>query len=195
MHTDIDTFGCVGHTIKLRSGRYFDFDDPRPEQFEFADIAGGLAKECRYTNQTPGDKHYSVAEHCLWCLEVAVKEGMPREVQAAVLMHDAAEAFTGDINKPLKVLLGEAFKVIERRIEACIAETYGLDFSNPFIKQVDRAMLIVERHQMWPADGVEWHGEREAPKFASLPGRLFYLEPSFAESYFTYEAIKLGIIE
>jgi hypothetical protein len=43
--------GCVGSTIQLRSGLYFNLKDPKPEQFTLADMsaayrsfAGLLAK-------------------------------------------------------------------------------------------------------------------------------------------------------
>lgn len=191
MSTDLDTFGCLGSLIPLRGGGYFDLANPRPEQFTLAHVARGLAGECRYTNQTP--YHYSVAEHSLWCLEVAIAERQPIEVQRAVLMHDAAEFGTGDISKPLKVLLGSAFRAIEQPIEDCIAAKWQLDFSHPFIKQVDRAMLMVERRLMWQPDGVEWHGERDAPSFTSLPKRLTFMSAATAESLFTFEAKQLGI--
>ncbi len=37
-------FGCVGNTIRLRSGRYFDLSDPQEDQFTLEDIAGGLRR-------------------------------------------------------------------------------------------------------------------------------------------------------
>ena len=105
--TDQDkAFGCVRNTIRLRSGIYFDLADPKPEQIEITDIAGALSKICRFGGHCY--RFYSVAEHCYHCSMVA--EASP----LALLLHDAAEAFTGDIVKPLKIMLPE-FAAIERR--------------------------------------------------------------------------------
>ncbi len=54
------TFGCGANTIKLRSGKYLDLKDPQPDQFDFEDIAGALAKICRFGAQC--NEFYSVAE-------------------------------------------------------------------------------------------------------------------------------------
>src|SRR5581483_7354063 len=111
-------FGCINNTIRLRSGRYLDLADPRPDQFAFADIAGGLSKICRFGGQI--NHFYSVAEHCWHCCKLAGADGQCLETQVAVLMHDAAEAFCGDVVKPLKIMLPE-YAEIERRVEAAIA--------------------------------------------------------------------------
>lgn len=96
-------FGCVGNTIRLRSGLYLNLADPRPEQFTFGDIAGALSKICRFGGQI--ERLYSVAEHCVHCCDLARREGQNLDTQAAALMHDAAEAFCGDVVKPLKIML------------------------------------------------------------------------------------------
>lgn len=189
MSTPTDTFGCVGNTIKLRSGRYFDFANPRPEQFTIGDIASGLAKCCRFGGQAP--RFYSVAEHSMLCCALAKQEGRTIGELRAVLMHDAAEAFTGDIVKPLKIMLLD-FGAIEARVEEAIAYKWGLDFTSPVIKSIDRSMLIFERNQLWPeGDGVEWEGERETivPPFRSLQ----CMDYRAAEVAFTRMANELGI--
>ena len=101
--TPSTAFGCVNNTMRLRSGCYFDLADPKPEHFRFADIAGALAKTCRFGGQI--EHFYSVAEHSVHCAAQGESDGLPLGTQAALLMHDAAEAFTGDIIKPLKIML------------------------------------------------------------------------------------------
>lgn len=46
-----NTFGCVANSIRLRSGRYLDLADPKPDQFTLDDIAGALSKICRFGGQ------------------------------------------------------------------------------------------------------------------------------------------------
>lgn len=191
MGTPNDPFGCVKNTIRVRSGRHFDLLDPRPDQFTLADIAGGLSKMCRFGGQI--DRFYSVAEHSFLCAEQARRDGASVEVQAACLMHDAAEAFIGDVVKPLKIMLPQ-YHEVERRVEVCIVRKYGLGGTGdwPPVKEIDRAMLIAERRALFTADEVVWTGEKLVRRldvvFRCLP-------PSLAESWFLAAAERLGVTE
>lgn len=182
-------FGCVNNTIRLRSGKYFDLANPRPDQFDFADIAGALSKICRFGSQC--ESFYSVAEHLVNCRRVAASDKLSRDAQLAVLMHDATEAFVGDMVKPLKMML-PAYAIIEARVEAAIAEKFGIDFRTHanVIKEIDRAMLIAERRRLFSPDKVAWTGEHSVRKL-SVDFRLW--RPSDAEMYFEQEAQSLGV--
>lgn len=182
-------FGCVANTIRLRSGRYFDFLDPQPDQFTLGDIAGALSKICRFGGQV--SRFYSVAEHCMQCAFVADCDGLPVDTQIACLMHDAAEAFTGDIVKPLKIMLPE-FKEIEQRVEAVIAEKFCIDFHSnaALVREIDHAMLIHERRRLFSRDSVTWHGENEVRRLHTAVNGL---EPEDAERLFVSRAAMLGI--
>lgn len=105
--TNLNTaaFGCVKNTIRVRSGLYFDLLDPQPDQFTLSDIAGALSKICRFGGQI--DYFYSVAEHSVHCFDQADRDGASPAVCRLALFHDAAEAFIGDVVKPLKVMLPE----------------------------------------------------------------------------------------
>lgn len=151
-------FGCVGNTIRLRSGCYFDLSNPHEDQFTIKDIAGALSKICRFGGQI--DCFYSVAEHSYWCATQAIYDGLTEFEVAAVLMHDAAEAFVGDIVKPLKMMLPE-FSAIEDRVERVIEGKFGVDFRayKSQIRKIDHEMLIAERRSMFSADDVQWAGE------------------------------------
>lgn len=159
-------FGCYRNTIRLRSGSYFDLANPRSADFTFSDIAGALSKICRFGGQINAS-FYSVSEHLFHCCNQAQKDGLPLDTQRALLMHDAAEAFVGDVVKPLKVMLPD-YKEIERRVEAAIAEKFLIDFERESysIDKIDREMLIAERHAMFSADDVTWTGERDVRRIA-----------------------------
>lgn len=186
---DKTAFGCVNNTIRTRSGRYFDLANPKPEQFTFADISGALSKLCRFGGHLIG--MYSVAEHSVHCAAIAQADGLAEAAQRAVLLHDAAEAFTGDIVKPLKIMLSE-FPAIERRIEACIAAKFGVDFDAwaDVVREIDRAMLIAERRILFPADGVTWTGEESVRR---LSVELHRWPHWTAEYMFIGAAATLGI--
>lgn len=184
-----NTFACVGNTIRLRSGLYFDLADPHPAQFTFADIAGALSKICRFGGQI--NEFYSVAEHSFHCCELAQRDGQNLDTQIAVLMHDAAEAFIGDCVKPLKIMLPD-YAEVERRIENVIAEKYLIDFDreSACIREIDRAVLIAERNALFCRDKVSWVGE-ESVRRVALDVELWL--PDQAEATFTSMAKKIGI--
>jgi len=182
-------FGCVGNTIKLRSGLYLDLANPTAEQFTFSDIAGALSKICRFGGQV--SRWYSVAEHSCHCACVASKRQLPFEVRRAALMHDAAEAFVGDVVKPLKIMLAE-YSEIESRLERVIAAKFEVDFEThaEAIKDIDKVMLISERRKMIKPDGVAWQGEEHVQP---LDVNFGYWSPTYAESQFTGAARLFGI--
>lgn len=187
-----EAFGVVGSTIRLRSGRYLDLLDPRPDQFTFLDIAGGLAKICRFGGQI--DCYYSVAEHSYHCAHQAQLDRHSTEVQQAALLHDAAEAFIGDVVKPLKMILGEPYAEIERRMEGAISQKFNVDFAahKATIREIDHAMLIHERLNLFSADNCEWVGQREVRKVDSRIV-LHCWDATHSEGIFTQTARWLGI--
>lgn len=184
-----NAFGCVKNTIRLRSGSYFDLLEPRPDQFTLADIAGALSKICRFGGQI--EKFYSVAEHSLHCAEQGRLDGLPLDTQAALLLHDAAEAFIGDVVKPLKIMLAE-YAEIETRVEAVIAEKFTIDFRREkySVSKIDHEMLIAERKALFSADDVEWCGEKEVRQIE--PWLECWL-PEQAEAQFLKAAKMIGI--
>jgi len=174
-----NTFGCVNNTIKLASGGYIDLTNPQPADIHFYDIANALANICRFGGQI--EEFYSVAEHSYLATRIAEEDGQPVECCRAVLLHDAAEAYLGDVVKPLKLLLPE-YANLEKRMEAVIATAFNIDFDrwSTEIREIDQAMLIAERKAFFKADGVEWTGERDVrivqPKFiGEAPKGAFWM--------------------
>jgi 5'-deoxynucleotidase YfbR-like HD superfamily hydrolase len=79
-------------------------------------------------------------------------------------MHDAAEAYLGDMPHPLKHRspLGAAFKAAEDHLEQAIRDRFAIKPDVPEIKSADRALLATERRAFsaetwhWPElEGVE----------------------------------------
>jgi hypothetical protein len=183
------SFGCAGNTIRLRSGQYLDLADPRPEQIALADIAGGLSKICRFGGQV--SRFYSVAEHSVLCAIQAEEDGLPIAVQRAALLHDAAEAFCGDMVKPLKIMI-PAYQVVEKAVMGAIRERFGLTDPDAWepVEEIDRSMLMVERRALFTPDRVQWTGES---KVRRLTQEVLCLSPCDAESDFMHYADRLGL--
>ncbi len=109
------------------------------------DIAHALSYICRANGHFSG--FYSVAQHCLSCVEEAVAREHPRHIQLACLLHDASEAFISDITRPVKLELPE-YREIEKRLQAVIYRRYGLDPDDgemlAAVREIDDAMLYHE---------------------------------------------------
>lgn len=109
--------------------RFFDFANPEEFEYDIGEIAHALSNICRYTGHVHG--FYSVAEH-----SVLASYLVPEKYALEALLHDASEAFCGDVSKPLKAMLPE-YKVIEDRVQTAIAKNFSLQY--PFPEEVHKA--------------------------------------------------------
>jgi hypothetical protein len=186
-----DTFGCMSNTIKVAAGHYVDLANPDPITIDLTSIAAALGKICRFGGQCP--RFYSVAEHCVHAARLAYECGESEEAVKAVLLHDAAEAYIGDMVKPLKIMLSQ-YSEVEQRIERAIQKRFGVDFAthHEAIKTYDRAIFKAEKVAMWPTDAEIW------PGFDNIEDRdvaLEYWGPGEAECEYRNVARLLGLFE
>lgn len=188
------TFGCVSNAIRLRSGRYLDLKDPKPDQFAFSDIAGALSKICRFGAQSI--KFYSVAEHSVHCYQRSFALGGSAPANKVALLHDASEAFLGDVVKPLKNMLLN-YERIEAKVERVIFDKYGIpafgrqNVMDEHVKPIDRDMVIWEKRFLFDTSGEPlWEGEAFVPP-CPIEFQCYGYED--AEFWFTYCAEQAGI--
>lgn len=131
--------------MALASGRQFWPLDPRAEEIHIDDIAHALSNICRYGGHA--SQFYSVAEHSFY-----VSNFVPAELALTGLLHDAAEAYLGDIPRPLKgqpVMAG--WREAETRLEAAIAERFGIELPMPAaVKDIDNRIIIDEWAALMP---------------------------------------------
>ncbi|MGE4536305.1 MAG: hypothetical protein AB7D37_04435 [Desulfovibrio sp.] len=134
--------------IQTYSGRRFDLLEPDPKSVSFRDIAHALANSCRFNGHS--DKFYSVAEH-----SIIMSHMVPPEMAKWALFHDAAEAYAGDMVRPLKELLPE-FSNIENRIASAIAKRFKLGMYPKELHVFDLRMLATEARELMLEPPVPW---------------------------------------
>ena len=136
--------------IILQSAREFDLLKPRADLITTLDIAHALSLICRFNGHC--NRHYSVAQHSLLVADIVQSQGHSPEIQLQALLHDAAEAYVGDMVSPLKRLLWEAngyFDEIEERVWRAICERFDLEPALPdCIHTADMIALATERREL-----------------------------------------------
>ena len=165
----------TGLFVSTYSGRQFYPLAPQAAQIEIGDIAHGLAYQCRFNGQT---RHfYSVAQHSLMVMSL-----VPEKFRFSALLHDAAEAYLGDMVKPLKNLFPE-FSVIEARVMEIIGHRFGLDLTHldPSIKQADLIALATEKRDLMPHSVETWLYLRD---IEPLPAPIQAMSPQHAKIAF-----------
>lgn len=150
----------IGQWMQTISGKQFWPLDPRPEDFDIEDIAHALSNVCRFGGHTKF--FYTVAEHC-----VHVSKVCDPEHALEGLLHDATEAYIGDMVRPLKRSLPE-YKVIENRIAEALARRFGLTYPWPHsVKKADEGVLMAEQRALLAPPPEPWTFEDHAPPLPS----------------------------
>lgn len=149
--------------IVTRSGKEFDLLDPQPDMIEIQDIAHSLSRIERFNGHTIGNKTVNVALHSLM-VAYDVHPGL----RMSGLLHDAHEAYIGDISTPVKKMLGHELKNMEYRIQAAIAEkfNYDMELGAYEIKKSDIRVLRYERDNFMKPGVRPWGGGIEDVKAA-----------------------------
>ncbi len=148
------------NTITMQSGRRFDLLNPQPGDVDIRDIAFHLARIFRFG----GGTDYTVAQHC-----VVVSMHCPSPYRLQGLLHDAAEAYYGDLTRPLKYMPGmEAYRNAEKRGNEAVFARFGIAPEIPsVVKDIDEALLMTERNTFLKNDPGPW--DREVPPLP-VPG-------------------------
>lgn len=106
-------------TFQAASGCMVNLVNPTIQQIRIDDISHALGNLCRFGGHT--SPFYSVAQHS--CLVAALA---PPHLKLAALLHDASEAYLGDVIKPLKHLLGHTYTALEDEFMQVIGDKFGI---------------------------------------------------------------------
>lgn len=140
----------MGSWTQTYTGRQFWPMDPRADEIHIADIAHALSQLCRYNGHTL--THYSVAEHC-----VHLSYAVSAEAALWALLHDATEAYVGDMVRPLKRHMPK-YSAVEDHLMTVIAECFGLPGQRPpdEVSMADTRIIIDEKEALMGPGPADW---------------------------------------
>lgn len=164
--------------IETVSGNLVNPTNPDFNSIDIHDIAWALSRIPRFAGHTITAIPYNVAQHSIYVSEL-VEAIVKGEVETDLLLdnsyyrdnvdlclkallHDAHEAYTGDIPSPIKRIpeLRETLKLIEMRLDHAISTSFGLDETTDseknLIKYADKLAQAIESYQFMPSRGLNW---------------------------------------
>lgn len=159
--------------ILTANGTYFNLLAPSLSHIDIETIAHALSHICRFTGHTR--EFYSVAQHCYHASFI-----VPEEYALEALLHDAAEAYIGDVATPLKRQLFD-YAEIEKKVERAIADRFNLTLPmSPCVHHADQIMLATEKRDLMP-DSDNWFA---GTNILPLPTKIEPVSPAVAKSMF-----------
>lgn len=179
-----------GGWIQTFTGVKFYPLNPRIEDIRIDDIAHALSNVCRYGGHCR--EFYSVAQHC--CM---VSDWMPTD-KLHGLMHDASEAYLGDMVRPVKHSNGMSqYRASENHLEMLIFAAFDIDVhpeSAVLVKEYDNRVLFTEKKFLLTHDGLVWSSPVEPLPVAYLtawtPERA---EDEFLERYYSLQRARITL--
>jgi len=146
-----------GDWAQLYSGKKFWPLDPKAEEIQIEDIAHALSLSTRFNGHC--EKFYSIAQH-----SVLVSLIVKRDQALAGLLHDATEAYLGDIIRPFKKYLKQ-FQTIEKNVEKEIHKKFEIkNYDEKEIKKADTILLLTEARDLMKSRPDKWDNEEEYPR-------------------------------
>lgn len=153
--------------IELWSGGFLDLVNPEDSRITREDVVAGLSNACRFAGQSR--RFYSVAEHSVLVADLLRWSGEDIDVQWAGLMHDAAEAFLGDVTAPLKYVMRHlesadgseehptcAYDDVYDGLEALLHDQFGVaagHVEDRPVGECDLWAFIIEAQALLPSGG------------------------------------------
>ena len=134
--------------VQTYTGRMVDLTRMTARDVDPVDIAHALSMICRFNGHVT--EFYSVAQH-----SINVARMVTPHDRLAALLHDAAEAYMGDIVSPIKRAMPDADR-LEAGIRVAICNRFALSTTIPdSVKDADVRMLATEARDLLPG-GPRW---------------------------------------
>lgn len=139
-------FSEGNNVIRTFTGKFVDPFNMTISDVDLEDIAHGLSNICRFGGQTtepiPVLSHIYYGYQCI-CTEDVLPLPSDEEI-LHWLLHDATEAYIGDIPSPIKNRL-YCFQTLEESLKKMILKHFGVKSEEPYlVKLIDEKMLRTE---------------------------------------------------
>lgn len=144
--------------IRTYTGRHLNPIFVTPFDLCIEDIAHALSLVCRWAGHSR--IHYSVALHSLVVAELVRRNSLDQGWTLWGLLHDAAEAYIGDMAKPVKNQMPE-FRKVEANLMAEIRFRFNLPLEPCIVKEMDWTALLMEAEQLFD-------GRRDPASFGEI---------------------------
>jgi len=165
--------------IQTYTGKQFFPLNPQLEDICIEDIAHSLSMLCRFTGHS--QEFYSVGQHSIYVSKMCSKEN-----ELAGLLHDAEEAYTNDLARPIKRLKEFGFfRNAGENIQSVIRYKFSLPKEEPEeIKFVDLKMLATEARDLMSPLHADWKQPIEPYNFRIEPVQPKEAEKMFLERFY-----------
>jgi len=193
------------------TGRVLDILEPTPDMVDVHDVAHALSMTCRYGGHCR--EFYSVAEHSVLVHDIALNIlhdaartrtgdfplGLTPLARLVVFLHDAAEAYVGDLISPIKRSI-PTFQLLENRWTKAVDDHFELDGAlavpsvplKNLIREADTLAVSIEVVSLYPNPSDGWWERFPVPTAADLASHpIGCLSPSEARRKFLSTFFKL----
>lgn len=181
--------GRLGDWIVTATGGRWYLTEPHPDDVRIEDIAHALSHVCRFGGHCR--EFYSVAEHSVHVLHL-LQRTYPEDYLLHMhgLIHDASEAFIGDVVRPLKITMPD-YQQLEAKTMEVILGALGIPplshEQEVKLKHADNVMLMTERRDLITHGGDEWTTTEEPDKEIDVfnPWSPLAARIEFLDEYYT----------
>ena len=122
------------------SGNFIDLFQMNVNDISIIDISYGLSNIARFSGQVP---FWSVAKHSRYVANI-----LPEELRLSGLLHDASEAYVGDIISPIKPMMKEYLE-IEELVMGIISKKWNLNVNHDLVRAADKQALEYEKSTLF----------------------------------------------
>lgn len=165
--------------------RIYPFSMRPHDVMSLSEIAHSLSHVCRFGGHCL--EFYTVAQHSVMVYEIVLNAdpNVDDKTLRTALMHDSAEAYVGDMVRPVKRSMFD-FCQLEMEIYGAIAARYDLHVDVPdIVKWADNKALMTERRDLLPKHSWAWFEDQARDGSADpLPGRIVPMSPRDARHSF-----------
>ena len=192
------------HLFPTATDAVIDLGNPSHAHISILDIGWSLAQTNRYYGHCV--RPYSVAEHSLLVSDILARQGFDAHAQMMGLMHDAHEAYCGDLHPYTKLVLGWAWRNHEATLERAVRSAFWLHTAyhvhHEAVERADKAALACELRDLKdrPEQMTLLSPDQETCHWVQLATaeraarNWEYWRDAFVDRYYELDAARTGLI-